>query len=81
LVHTGEGRTVPCVTCHGADLKGVGNVPRLAGIHPIYIVRQLYRFRDGTRNGAQAVLMKPVVMSLSDEDIVNVSVYLGSLEP
>jgi cytochrome c553 len=81
LVQTGAGRTLPCATCHGAELKGVGNVPRLAGTHPIYIVRQLYRFRDGTRNGAQATLMKSVVMSLTDEDILNVSAYLGSLEP
>jgi len=77
----GSGRTVPCAICHGPDLRGVGNVPRLAGVHPIYLARQLYRFRDGTRNGAEAALMKPAADRLTDEDIVNLSAYLGSLAP
>lgn len=40
-----------------------------------------YRFRDGTRNGADAALMKPAVDRLTGEDIVNLSAYLGSLVP
>jgi len=56
-------------------------VPRLAGVHPIYLTRQLYGFRDGTRNGASAPLMKPATDRLTDEDIVNLSAYLGSLAP
>ncbi len=77
----GDGRTVACALCHGPDLKGTGNVPRLAGVHPIYIARQLYRFRDGSRNGASAPLMRPAVERLTDEDIVSLSAYLGSLAP
>jgi len=77
----GSGRTVQCAICHGPDLRGVGNVPRLTGVHPIYLARQLYRFRDGTRNGASAPLMKPAADRLTDEDIVNLSAYLGSLAP
>ena len=77
----GNGRTLACSICHGANLTGVGNVPRLAGVHPIYAARQLYRFRDGTRNGASAPLMKPAADRLTDEDIVNLSAYLGSLAP
>jgi len=77
----GSGRTVQCAICHGPDLRGAGNVPRLAGVHPIYLARQLYRFRDGTRNGALAPLMKPAAGRLTDEDIVNLSAYLGSLAP
>jgi cytochrome c553 len=59
----------------------MGDVPRLAGTHPIYIARQLYRFRDGTRSGAEAAPMKPASERLTDEDIVNLSAYLGSLAP
>jgi cytochrome c553 len=81
LAQTGGGRTVPCALCHGTDLKGAGDVPRLAGVHPIYIARQLYRFRDRTRNGAAAAAMRPSVERLTDEDIVNLSAYLGSLAP
>ena len=77
----GGGTTVRCATCHGPGLRGAGDVPRLAGVHPIYIARQLYLFRDGTRNGADAALMKPTVDKLTDEDILNLSAYLGSLVP
>ncbi|OFW05434.1 MAG: hypothetical protein A3I61_14565 [Acidobacteria bacterium RIFCSPLOWO2_02_FULL_68_18] len=81
IVETGGGRTVMCTVCHGNDLKGLGKVPRLAGMHPIYTVRQLHWFKDGTRNGADAAQMKPVADPLTDEDIVAVSAYLGSLAP
>ena len=81
LAATGGTRTLACAACHGSQLQGAGDVPRLAGVHPIYIARQLYRFRDGTRNGAGAPLMKAAVDRLTDEDIVNLSAYLGSLEP
>ncbi len=77
----GGGKTVACGFCHGPDLKGLGKVPRLAGLHPIYIARQLYRFQDGTRNGADAALMTSSVAQLTDDDIVSLSAYLGSLAP
>ena len=81
LVETGgSGRTVACSICHGDTLQGLGNVPRLAGVHPIYIARQLYLFKDGTRNGVDAQLMKKPVARLTDDDILNVSAYLASLQ-
>jgi cytochrome c553 len=81
LVETGGDRTLPCAPCHGDALRGKGKVPRLAGMHPIYTVRQLYGFKDGSRNGADAAVMKPVVERLTDDDILAISAYLGSLEP
>lgn len=77
----GNGKTVACALCHGDTLTGLGNVPRIAGLHPIYIVRQLYLFKDGFRNGADAQLMKKPVEKLTDEDIVSISAYVGSLPP
>lgn len=77
----GGGKTIVCSICHGDALKGLGNVPRLAGLHPIYIARQLYLFREGTRNGPDAQLMKKPAVTLTDEDIVALSAYLGSLTP
>ena len=82
LVETGgSGKTIACSICHGDALKGLGNVPRLAGLHPIYIARQLYLFKDGTRNGGDAQLMKKPVAQLTDADILTISAYLGSLAP
>jgi cytochrome c553 len=77
----GNGRTVACKTCHGDGLRGLGNVPRIAGLHPIYIARQLYLFKDGTRHGVDGELMKMPVEKLTDDDILNAAAYIGSLSP
>ena len=70
-----------CTTCHGATLKGKGEVPRLAGLQPLYLARQLFDFRFGSRGGDAAASMKPVAAKLSDDDIIALSAYLGSLPP
>ena len=77
----GSGKSVACTICHGDSLQGLGNVPRIAGLHPIYIARQLYQFKDGTRAGVDGQLMKKPVSQMSDEDIVAVAAYVGSLAP
>ena len=81
LVKTGGGRTIQCNICHGADLQGLGNVPRVAGLSPTYTFRQVFDMREGTRNGPGAALMKGAVAKLTDEDIVAIAAYLGSLAP
>jgi cytochrome c553 len=82
LVETGgNGTTVACGICHGDNLKGLGAVPRLAGIHSIYLARQLFLFKNGERNGLDAQLMKRPVAQLTDDDIIAISAYLGSLAP
>ena len=82
LVETaGAGKTIACTICHGEALKGLGNVPRLAGLHPIYIARQLYLFKDGRRNGVDGQLMKKAVAQLTDDDVVALSAYLASVAP
>ena len=75
----GAGKTTACAICHGDNMRGLGNVPRLAGLHPIYIARQLYLFKDGTRNGIDAQLMKKPVARLTDDDILAIAAYLASL--
>jgi cytochrome c553 len=77
----GNGRTIACAICHGETLQGLGNVPRIAGLHPIYIARQLYLFKDGFRNGPDAQLMKKPVEKLTDDDILSLAAYMGSLPP
>lgn len=82
LAKTGTGgKTVQCEICHGEGLKGLGEVPRIAGLHPIYIARQLYNIKSGVSNGKAVALMKGVVAKLDDDDILNLSAYVGSLEP
>ena len=71
----------PCVTCHGEHLRGQGAVPSIAGRSPSYIVRQLYDFQTGVRNGRGALLMKPSVARLSADDMISIAAYLASLQP
>ncbi len=77
----GNGRTVACVICHGPDLRGMGDVPPLAGRSPSNVVRQLYNFKLGARTGSDMLPMQPVVEQLTDEDIVNIAAYLVSRRP
>ena len=81
LVADGGGKTVPCGTCHGPDLKGVGPVPGIAGRSPSYLVRQLYDFKHGMRAGTDSVQMKPAVENLTVENMLNLAAYAASLVP
>jgi len=82
LVKGGESaKAAPCATCHGEGQKGLGEVPRLAGLQPLYIARQLFDMQHGSSAGKAAELMKPVVANLSEDDIIAISSYLGSLPP
>lgn len=79
LVETGGGKTIPCMSCHGADLSGSEIGPAIAGNFGIYTVRQLHGFKSNTRNSAKSVMMKPIVANLNDEDIVAIAAYLSSV--
>jgi cytochrome c553 len=77
----GAGKTVMCIACHGADLKGVGDIPRIAGVSPLYTVRQMFAFKTGARKGIHAAQMQPVVANLQEADITAIAAYLASLAP
>ena len=80
-IATGTGKALRCATCHGHDLQGLANVPRLAGRSPSYIVRQLYDMQHGSRAGAASRKMKPVVENLTIDDMVALAAYVASLAP
>jgi cytochrome c553 len=82
IVATGAGgKTIACAACHGVDLKGVSEVPPIAGRSPMYIYRQLNDIKIGTRSGLWTPLMKRVVAQLTDDDMIAISAYLASREP
>lgn len=76
-----SGTNAPCASCHGADLKGVGPIPSIAGRSPSYIVRQLYDFKHGARTGSAGAQMLPTVEKLTEDDIIALAAYLASLAP
>lgn len=73
-----------CQTCHGAD--GVGNKgiegPRLAGMEPWYLKRQLENFRAGIRgthpNDEHGIAMQPMAAKLTDASIADIVDWVGS---
>ena len=81
LVKTGGGKTIACGACHGADLKGLGPVPPLAGRSPSYTVRQLFDMQQGVRKGPWSALMKAAVERLTVDDMIAIAAYTSSREP
>jgi cytochrome c553 len=82
LVTTGgNGTTMACTMCHGANLQGSGNIPSVAGRSPSQMTRQILDFQSGARNGSMAPMMKGVVAKLTIEDIVAITGYLASQAP
>jgi cytochrome c553 len=77
----GGGKTIACGICHGPALKGVGDVPGIAGRDPIYTFRQLYDMQQGRRKGEAMALMTAVVEKLTLDDMIALSAYAASLEP
>jgi cytochrome c553 len=76
-----QGKTTPCVTCHGLNLMGVADVPPIAGRSPSYIVRQMWDIQQGTRNSPAVQLMKLATANLNGEDLVAVAAYVSSRVP
>jgi cytochrome c553 len=81
LVTKASSKTTQCGLCHGADLKGLGPVPGIAGRSPSYLMRQLNDMKQGARNGTWTQLMKPVVANLSDDEMLDIVAYTASLQP
>ncbi len=67
-----------CALCHGADLKGMGNVPGIAGHNASYLMRQLW---DMKQNARKSPVMGPIVLKLELEDMINLTAYVASRVP
>ena len=74
------GGATPCISCHGPDLHGIGDIPHIGGRSPTYIVRQLYDIKTGKRGGNIAP-MQGVVSALELEDMIAIAAYVASQEP
>jgi cytochrome c553 len=78
-----QGKTTPCITCHGLDLMGAADaaIPPIAGRSPSYMVRQMWDVQQGTRNSEPPNLMKLIVANLTTDDIVAIAAYVASRKP
>ena len=70
---------VLCTMCHLGRFKGQNEIPRVAGQHYEYIVKQLHDFRAQRRTN-DAGNMTSVAKTLSDTDIDDLAQYIAGLQ-
>jgi cytochrome c553 len=74
----GRGQTLAqqykCVFCHGADLSGGQQVPRLAGQREDYLLMSLKGFKTGTRPG-YSMAMSEALSPVPIEDLDTLAYY------
>ena len=66
-----------CVSCHGNNLQGDQQVPRIAKQRIDYLTPVLIEFRDGRREGADTIMSQPVA-GLSDADLKALAHFAAS---
>ena len=69
---------VLCTMCHLGGFLGQNEIPRVAGQHYAYVVKQMRDFKTGKRTN-DAGNMASVAKTLSDRDIEDLAHYLSSL--
>jgi cytochrome c553 len=71
------GRQIPaCASCHGAQAQGNGPIPRLAGQHAPYLLKQLLVIQSVLRT---APVMHGVIKDLTRDQMQAVVAYLESV--
>ncbi len=69
-------KTHHCDFCHGADLAGHDNVPRIASQREDYLVKTLRDYKSNARPGYDAS-MADVVQPLGDADIQDLAYFMA----
>jgi len=68
-----------CTMCHLGGFKGQNEIPRVAGQHHDYVVKQLQDFKAGRRTN-DAGTMSSVAKTLSESDMDDLAQYLSTLD-
>ncbi len=68
-----------CNSCHGPNLAGQDQVPRLAGQREDYLVKSLRDYKSNARPGYDPA-MASVVAEVKDEDFAVLAYYLSRLK-
>lgn len=80
-------RVAACVNCHGADGGGqlALHTPRIGGLEPWYIARQLRLFQQGLRgmttDDVYGSYMRSMVLMIKDAEIDVLAEHFAALEP
>ena len=71
-----------CAACHAADgNSGISTYPKLSAQHARYLAVQTAAIKEGKRTTGGAAAMKPMVMSLSEQDIADVAAFYDTQTP
>jgi cytochrome c len=78
-----EGREIyqsrHCIDCHGTDGKFPvqPNYPVLSGQNRGYLIQQFKNIRDGTRNSGLSLIMRSIVLDVTDQEIELIADHLS----
>ncbi len=70
---------VLCTMCHLGGFSGQNEIPRVAGQHPEYVIKQLKAFKARTRTN-DAGSMTSVARTITERDIEDLAHYISSLD-
>ena len=71
-----------CIACHAPSATGNGpaNFPSLKSQHPEYIVAQLKKFKDSSRNNDPGKMMQNVAARMLESEMQAVAAYLAGIQ-
>ncbi len=74
----------PCASCHGAEAKGDGQFPRLAGQLSDYVIRKLTNWEKERGQKPDkpdtSAIMQPIAHNLTQPQIAAVAAYVSTLK-
>lgn len=76
IVHGGRDSVWSCASCHGDQGEGAGITPRLAGLSPDYLAKQLRDFASGARLNES---MHYVARELQQKEITELAAHYASM--
>jgi cytochrome c len=78
-VEAGKAKYATCQGCHGPTGQGQAIFPAVAGKDVDYLADVLKKYKAGEQVGPNSAMMMPHAINLSDDDIVTLAAYMGSL--
>jgi cytochrome c553 len=71
-----------CHGCHGVDAQTplLASYPKLAGQNQPYLVAQIKDIQSGARHHDQTEIMKPLVQSLTEEQLQTIADWLAAID-
>ncbi len=77
-IEEGKAKAGTCIACHGVGGVSVNaEWPSLAGQGEAYLYKQMVEFK--AEKGRSNILMAPMIMELSDQDMRDIAAYYASL--